>query len=146
MSKVTSEHIDGIMAASTFRVQKVGLKTCLVVCTLPSGFEITATSACVNPAEYSEDIGVSICNKKIADKLWELEGYRAQLESAPLDFKDRVRAEKDDLDAKRSKLLEFMKTERFTSLPETEQERMMKQYDVMGSYMSILRERISAFE
>lgn len=78
MGGVSRETIDGLLAASTFMVTKVGSKTCLVVCTLPSGFEITATSACDDPKDYDEDVGLGICKKKIADKVWELEGYRSQ--------------------------------------------------------------------
>lgn len=79
------------------------------------------------------------CKPDIFDATYE------NADAPALDFKDRVRAEKSDLDAKREKLLEFMKTERFVALTEAEQERLVKQYDVMGLYLRILRERIAAF-
>lgn len=148
MSGVSKEHIDKILAMSKFSVSKVGEKTCVVVCTLPNGFEITATSACVDPNDFSAVIGADICKLKIKDKLWELEGYRKQTEESlePTGFKDRVRAEKADLDVKFTKLAEFLGTETFVALPEAEQERLMKQHDAMGTYLFFLGERIAAFE
>lgn len=148
MSGVSREMIDGLLAASTFSVSKVSAKTCMMVCTLPCGFEITEASACVNPADYDEAVGAGICRKKIEDKLWELEGYRKQTAEhlAPTGFKDRVRAEKADLDVKFTKLAEFLGSETFVALPEAEQERLMKQHDAMATYRFFLGERIAAFE
>jgi hypothetical protein len=148
MSGVSGLDIADLLNLSRFSVSKIGAKTCVVVCTLPSGFEITATSACVDPADFSMVIGADICKQKITEKLWELEGYRKQTEEslAPTGFKDRVRAEKADLDVKFTKLAEFLGTETFVALPAAEQERLMKQHDAMGTYLFFLGERIAAFE
>ena len=75
---VTKEQIDAILAASEIDVKKLGLKTTVMVVTLPSGFEIIASSACVDASNYDEELGRPLCLKRIEDKLWELEGYRLQ--------------------------------------------------------------------
>ena len=77
---VTQVDIDMLIESSAKHVSRIGKKTCVVCLQLPSGFEITETSACVDPANYSEKIGEEICMERIKNKLWELEGYKLQNE------------------------------------------------------------------
>lgn len=44
----------------------------------PTGFTDFATSACVDPKNYSEEIGTDICVKKINDRLWGFLGFMLQ--------------------------------------------------------------------
>ena len=44
----------------------------------PTGFTDFATSACVDPKNYSEEIGLDICTKKINDRLWGFLGFMLQ--------------------------------------------------------------------
>lgn len=53
-------------------------KTTLVQCVLVNGFIITESSACVDPANYDEQIGLNICMEKIKDKIWFLMGFLMQ--------------------------------------------------------------------
>lgn len=75
---ITEEHIAEIMENSEFEIHTVFGKCTVVSCRLPNGFVITESSACVSPENYDEDMGAEICFDKIADKIWELEGYRLQ--------------------------------------------------------------------
>ena len=50
----------------------------LVIATLVNGFTITESSACVDPANYDEQIGRDICMKKIEDKVWLLLDFLMQ--------------------------------------------------------------------
>lgn len=75
---VTKDDIDDLLSTAAITVSKVGNKTTLVVCTLHNGFELTATSACVDPANYDEAIGKECCMTRIKDELWKLEGYKLQ--------------------------------------------------------------------
>jgi hypothetical protein len=61
---------------------KLGEKTSAVLVTLTNGFEICATSACVRAEDFNEEIGFNIAMSKAMDKIWELEGYRVQIELA----------------------------------------------------------------
>ena len=48
----------------------------VVVCKLPNGFFIVESYACVNPADYDEEIGVSVCFDKIREQIRKkLEAY-----------------------------------------------------------------------
>lgn len=74
-NRITQERIDALLAASSWSDTKVGVKTTVVCCTLPNGFEVIESSGCVDPANYDHDLGVRICKKRIVDKIWMLEGY-----------------------------------------------------------------------
>lgn len=80
VNTITSERIDEIIASSNIDIQTVFDKCTIVACQLPNGFVIVESSACVSPENYDEEIGVENCLNKIANKIWELEGYKLQNE------------------------------------------------------------------
>ena len=56
----------------------LGNRTTVVRCVLRNGFEIVESSSCVDPKNYSEDMGYNICMGKIKGKIWELLGFLLQ--------------------------------------------------------------------
>ena len=78
MLSVSEEVVDEIMEASEFNISTVFGKCTVVACKLPNGFVITESSASVSPDNYSQDIGVEICKRRIKDKIFELEAYFLQ--------------------------------------------------------------------
>lgn len=75
---VTKEMIDSILDDSDVDVETIFGKCTIVTCKLPNGFVIVESSACVDPENYDESIGIEICLNKIRDRVWELEGYKLQ--------------------------------------------------------------------
>ena len=74
-NRVKPEEVAAIVDASEVTVEdRFGCMT-VVHAKLPCGFVITETSACIDPANYSREIGTEICMRRIEDKVWELEGY-----------------------------------------------------------------------
>lgn len=61
------------------------------------------------------------------------------------DFQLRVVEERQSLDEKRAKLAVFINGDLFKSLTLDEQDRLIRQIDVMDAYSQILNERISEF-
>jgi len=59
-------------------VSTLGDKTTLVRVILINGFEIIEASACVDKANYNEEMGKEICLNKIKDKIWMLLGFLLQ--------------------------------------------------------------------
>ena len=59
-------------------VKTWGDRTTVVRCVLRNGFEIVESSSCVDPKNYSEELGEKICIDKIRDKVWELLGFLLQ--------------------------------------------------------------------
>lgn len=76
--KVTEDQIHEILANSEIKIFKFFDKCTLVACKLPNGFIITESSACVDPANFDEQLGYEICMDRIENKIWELEGYALQ--------------------------------------------------------------------
>ena len=46
---------------------------CIII--LENGFKVDGVSACVDPANYNEDIGRSCAYEDAFNKIWQLEGY-----------------------------------------------------------------------
>lgn len=61
------------------------------------------------------------------------------------EYQKRVCQEQEDIDAKRLRLLDFMKTNIFDALPSDEKRRLQNQEYVMWQYSEILGERIANF-
>ncbi len=75
---VTQEQINNLIAESDIKVSTVFDKVTVVSLKLPSGFVITESSGCVDPANYDESLGRELCLQRIENRLWELEGYALQ--------------------------------------------------------------------
>ena len=73
--KVSEVRIARILAEAGWHDERFDDRTTLVACTLPNGWRIVETSSCIDPANYDHEIGVSICRRRIEERLWELEGY-----------------------------------------------------------------------
>lgn len=80
MNTVTQTQIDQLLNNAKKTVMTVHGKCTIVTIELQNGFILTESSACVDPKNYDEEVGVSICMEKIENKLWELEGYKLQSE------------------------------------------------------------------
>lgn len=63
---------------SYYETITLGDRTTVVRCVLRNGFEIVESSSCVDPKNYSEEMGRDICIGKIKDKIWELLGFLLQ--------------------------------------------------------------------
>ncbi len=59
-------------------IDLVGKKHTIVAVKLANGFTCVETSTCVDPANYSEEVGAEICMARIENKIWMLEGYLLQ--------------------------------------------------------------------
>lgn len=75
-NKITQKDVDGFI--TEVEVKQVRDNTVLVIVTLANGFTLSETSACVDPKNFSMDIGVECCMEKIKDKVWFLLGFLLQ--------------------------------------------------------------------
>jgi hypothetical protein len=75
---VTQEEIKSLLENAEIEHDTVFGKCTIVTAKFANGFVITESSACVDPANYNEEIGKQICLERIENKLWELEGYYLQ--------------------------------------------------------------------
>ncbi len=76
--KVSKEQIDDLLRRAQVTADTVYDKCTRVTVKLESGFILTESSACVDPANYDAALGQKICLDHIRNRLWELEGYVLQ--------------------------------------------------------------------
>ena len=77
--KVTQKELDENMKDVLVRtVEEFGKPYTYVTVRMKNGFTLSETTTCVDPANYSEEIGKEICLKHIEDKIWFLRGYALQ--------------------------------------------------------------------
>lgn len=83
---VTQDDIIQLLSEAEAAVSTVHGKCTIVSVKLKSGFVLTESSACVDPANYNEELGFNECMRRIEDRLWELEGYARQKKLAEEDL------------------------------------------------------------
>lgn len=76
MNKVTDESIKAKIREVSY--QKLSPKITHCIITMSNGFQVTGESACVDPANYNQEIGERIAYENAFDKIWPLEGYLLQ--------------------------------------------------------------------
>lgn len=77
--KVTQKEVDDNMKDVVVRtITDFGKPRTYVTVRMKNGFILSESTACVDPANYSEEIGKEICLKHIEDKIWFLLGYALQ--------------------------------------------------------------------
>ena len=146
-NKVTEKQIDKIIQAGSVEIQDLSDKTTLVKFRTEEGFEIVATSSCVDPKNYNRDTGAKICMDQIKNKLWEYEGYvlsKKLYKTTGESLFDRVYSEAEELKVKLKKLQDFMGTTKFEALSYVEKYLLMDQEFAMKDYLDVLTARLSA--
>jgi hypothetical protein len=79
---VTQEQIDALLNAAESQEHIFWGKELIVSYKLESGFVVTGSGACVDPANFDLEIGRRFARESAAKQLWKLEGYRLQLSLA----------------------------------------------------------------
>jgi hypothetical protein len=72
--RVTLEYIQGRIASKDFTVLPDGTVTICNI-TLDNGYSVRGESACVDPANFNQEIGRHYAEKQAIDKLWPLFGF-----------------------------------------------------------------------
>jgi hypothetical protein len=86
--RVTVDYINSRITERKYQRLSDTLTHCTIV--LDNGFQVTGESACVNPANYNQDIGERIAHDNAFQKLWPLFGFR--LAEKNLAEKDKAEA------------------------------------------------------
>ena len=73
---ITQDMVDNFIVSYEIVTQQN--KITIVTATLANNFTIVESSACVDPANYNEQIGTEICIDRIKNKIWFLLGFLLQ--------------------------------------------------------------------
>ena len=145
MVTVTKEEVLANMQDVIVRTVVEFDKPCTYVTVrMKNGFTLRESTTCVDPANYSEEIGKEICLRKIEDKVWFLLGYALQ-DRYPVNqtFIDRLRIEYNELMDKYNKLVLFLGRKDSVEIAGENQIALMEVQKVqMHDYLITLRERI----
>lgn len=71
--KITPEHLQSLIADAEY--QRFGTTLTVCVLHLKSGFDVVGKSACIDKANFSEELGREYAYEDAFEQLWELEGY-----------------------------------------------------------------------
>lgn len=145
MVTVTKEEVLANMQDVIVRTVVEFDKPCTYVTVrMKNGFTLRESTTCVDPANYSEEIGKEICLRKIEDKVWFLLGYALQDRYAVNQtFIDRLRIEYNELMDKYNKLVLFLGRKNAVEIAGENQIGLMEVQKVqMHDYLLTLRERI----
>jgi hypothetical protein len=73
---ITNDIVDSFI--ERYEDYTIGEKTTVVRAVLRNNFVVVDSSSCVDPANFNQEIGISICKDKIKNKVWELLGFLLQ--------------------------------------------------------------------
>ncbi len=77
-AKITEGDVIAFVPHGGLTDSKLGEKTAVVQATCHTGFEITKTASCQDPADYDQSTGVGIALEQIKDCLWSHLGFVLQ--------------------------------------------------------------------
>lgn len=96
-----------------------------------------------SPAKAFEEGYTAVKVEAITQAEGAIRSLEAQIKA--IDYRDRVRAEKDELDERITKLSTFIGSIKFSELPELEQVSLRSQRQAMVTYSNVLAVRIDRF-
>lgn len=73
LMRLTKEYLESIVKEKSFHKLTDRLTVCVIKTV--TGFELVGKSTCLDPANYSQEIGEKVSYEDAFNKLWELEGY-----------------------------------------------------------------------
>lgn len=149
-TKILKEDVEKFI--TDVEVITVGEKTTIVNAHTLTGFDTVRHSSCVDPKNYSEELGKQYAMEEVVNSLWGHLGFVLQWakyglnKRVPCEYPphiQRVIDENNELMERCNKLNKFIKENPiFKTLPIEEQEDMEKQLEYMRSYSNVLIGRL----
>ena len=147
-TKILREDVEAFIG--NVDVMTVGDKTTVINAHTLTGFDMVRHSSCVDPKNYSEELGKEYALEEVTNNLWGHLGFVLQWAKYGLNktnkdeaYITRMLAEQKALGDKITKLQMFINSNPiFNTLPETKKTLMTAQLKAMNEYFHILKERI----
>lgn len=150
-TKILKEDVENFI--TNVDVTTIGEKTTVVNAHTRSGFNMVHHSSCVDPKNYSEELGKQYAMEEVVNSLWSHLGFVLQWAKYGLNAESkkdkypshvqRMIDEYKELDDRINKLASFINTNPiFETLQDEEREDMKAQLIWMHKYISVLANRL----
>ena len=150
-TKILKEDVENFI--TDVEVMTVGEKTTIVNAHTLTGFDTVRHSSCVDPKNYSEELGKQYAMEEVVNSLWSHLGFVLQWAKYGLNAESkkdkypshvqRMIDEYKELDDRINKLASFINTNSiFETLQDEEREDMKAQLIWMHKYISVLANRL----
>lgn len=150
-TKILKEDVENFI--TDVEVMTVGEKTTVVNAHTLTGFDTVRHSSCVDPKNYSEELGKQYAMEEVVNSLWSHLGFVLQWAKYGLNAESkkdkypshvqRMIDEYKELDDRINKLASFINTNSiFETLQDEEREDMKAQLIWMHKYISVLANRL----
>jgi hypothetical protein len=150
-TKILKEDVENFI--TDVDVTTIGEKTTIVNAHTRSGFDTVRHSSCVDPKNYSEELGKQYAMEEVVNSLWSHLGFVLQWAKYGLNAESkkdkypshvqRMIDEYKELDDRINKLASFINTNSiFETLQDEEREDMKAQLIWMHKYISVLANRL----
>lgn len=143
MNKVTVEFLKSEIVDIEYTRLQGTLTHCAI--TVKNGFVFTGESACVDAANFDEEIGKKIAYENAFEKMWLPYGFLLKQKTGG-DFMFRLTNERAELFERTSKLGTFLQSYTFSQLNEQQRDLLAQQYNHMKQYLGVLDMRISLLD
>lgn len=149
-TKILKEDVEKFI--TDVEVMTVGEKTTVVNAHTLTGFDTVRHSSCVDPKNYSEELGKQYAMEEVVNSLWSHLGFVLQWAKYGLNAESkkdkypshvqRMIDEYKELDDRINKLASFINTNLFETLQNEEREDMKAQLIWMHKYINVLANRL----
>lgn len=149
-TKILKEDVEKFI--TDVEVMTVGEKTTVVNAHTLTGFDTVRHSSCVDPKNYSEELGKQYAMEEVVNSLWSHLGFVLQWAKYGLNAESkkdkypphvqRMINEYKELDDRINKLASFINTNLFETLQNEEREDMKAQLIWMHKYINVLANRL----
>lgn len=149
-TKILKEDVEKFI--TDVEVMTVGEKTTVVNAHTLTGFDTVRHSSCVDPKNYSEELGKQYAMEEVVNSLWSHLGFVLQWAKYGLNAESkkdkypshvqRMIDEYKELDDRINKLASFINTNLFEILQNEEREDMKAQLIWMHKYINVLANRL----
>ena len=149
-TKILKEDVENFI--TDVEVMTVGEKTTVVNAHTLTGFDTVRHSSCVDPKNYSEELGKQYAMEEVVNSLWSHLGFVLQWAKYGLNAESkkdkypshvqRMIDEYKELDDRINKLASFINTNLFETLQNEEREDMKAQLIWMHKYINVLANRL----
>lgn len=149
--RVTLEHITALLGRVKYVTvqQPAGTTSTFVHAFLDGKFFLgTGFSACVDPANFKEDIGLRIATKDAESKataaLWGFEGYALYktLNAEPTTYVERLENEYNENNVRLASLETFLQSPKAKELPKEAFDDLIEQHKHMLPYVEVVQLRL----